>query len=179
MPPPPANGNGHDELRLQQARVLRVLMPDDPTWPVIEWPVVTRAQLCVRAGYSTAYGCSSSINRALHGIPAGSSSGPPHPGLLARGLVEEVVLYIEGRAEDNYRATAAGVRAYQAHVATSGGKLPEVKDAALCVNNRYRDPNEATPPPTNGTLVNGRSHGNWPPMFRPYNPLAEGGRDHA
>jgi hypothetical protein len=147
-PPATADGNGHDELRVPQARVLRALMPAYPSDPPIEWPVVTRGQLNVRAGYSTAYGCSSAINRALHGIPAGSSSGAPHPGLLGLGLVEKIVFdaawygpdsWDGGPAETVYRITAAGIRAYQAYLA-HGGKLPPVKDAATCTNGRYRLP---------------------------------------
>lgn len=120
-------------LRTPQARVLKALVPDDSSWPVSEWPLVNRAQLGVRAGYTPISG---TVTRALNGIRAGSSSGDPHPGLLERGLVEEVPLVIEGVSEVNYRATAAGVRAYQAYM-RAHGTLPEQRDKKSCINNRY------------------------------------------
>ena len=120
-------------LRTPQARCLAALQPEYPDDPVSEWPLVTRAQLGVRAGYTAISG---TVTRALNGIRKGSSSGDAHPGLLARGLVEEVVLTIEGTSEVNYRATAAGVRAYQEYVRQN--KLPEVRDAAICTNDRYK-----------------------------------------
>ncbi len=123
-------------LRTPQARVLAALQPTDLTDPVSEWPLVTRAQLGIRAGYTAISG---TVTRALNGIREGSSSGDPHKGLLALGLVEEVVLDVEGVMETDYRATPAGVVAYQAHLAATG-TLPQVKDAALCVNDRYRKP---------------------------------------
>jgi hypothetical protein len=132
--PPPANGDP-DILRLQQARVLRVLMPDDPASYWTEWPVFTRAWLCRRAGFKITSG---SITRVLNGIrPGNRTSGAPHPGLVERGLVEVVPLDIDGLVEVNYRITAAGIRAYQAYLA-AGGTLPAVKDAALCTNGRYQ-----------------------------------------
>ncbi len=125
-------------LRTPQARVLAALMPDDPTEPVSEWPLVNRAQLSVRAGYTAISG---SVTRVLNGIPAGSSSGDPHPGLLVRGMVEEVALDVDGVREVNYRATPLGVRAYQSYLAARGG-VPPLKDAGSCVNTTrgYRNP---------------------------------------
>lgn len=117
-------------IKTPQARVLAALAPVDPSYPVIDWPTVNRAQLGVRAGYTALSG---SITRALNGIAAGSSSGNAYPGLLARGMIEEVVLDIEGTSEVNYRATALGIRAYQAYI-KANSKLPEVKDASLCAN---------------------------------------------
>lgn len=130
--PPPANST-LPTLRIPQARVLRALLPADPSDPPSEWPLLNRAGLGVGAGCTPTSG---TITRALNGIREGSSSGDAHPGLLALGLVEEVAIDIEGRTEVNYRATLAGVAAYQAFVA-QGGKLPPVKDAAHCTNDRY------------------------------------------
>ena len=121
-------------LRTPQARVLAALVPDDPAAPLIDWPLVTRTQLGVRAGYTATSG---TITRVLNGIRAGSSSGDPHPGLLARGMVVEIVLDVEGASEMNYRATGLGVKAYHEYVAERGG-MPVVKDAAICTNDRYR-----------------------------------------
>src|SRR5689334_18634126 len=109
-------------------------MPDDPSIPRFDWPLVNRAQLAVRAKYT---GTSGSINRALNGLREGSSSGKAHPGLLTLGLVEELVFDIEGVKEVNYRATADGIAAYREHVAEHGEELPPVKDAAFCTNDRY------------------------------------------
>jgi hypothetical protein len=132
---PPADGHGDlNNLRLPQARVLRALMPADPTEPPIEWPLLTRTYLCLRAGFKLTSG---SITRVLNGIrPGNTTSGAPHPGLVERALVEEVVLDICGVEEVNYRITAAGIRAYEAYLAR-GGRLPEVKLAELCTNIRY------------------------------------------
>lgn len=122
-------------LRTPQARILAALMPDDPTDQLCDWPLVTRAQLGVRAGYTAISG---TVTRALNGIRAGSSSGDPHPGLIARGMVEEEILTIEGVSEVNYRATDTGVRAYRAH-AEVHGELPVVRDAGVCTNDRYKN----------------------------------------
>lgn len=126
-------------LRTPQARVLAALMPEYTDDPISEWPLVTRKQLALRAGYTAISG---TVTRVLNGICAGSSSGDPHPGLLARGLVEQEVLNIEGVSETNYRATPLGVRAYQAH----NKKLPPVRDAVICVNTTrgYNNPHLPT-----------------------------------
>lgn len=121
-------------LRTPQARVLAVLQPVYPDDQVSEWPLVTRAQLGVRAGYTAISG---SVTRALNGIREGSSSGDPHPGLLALGYVEEIELDVCGTVETNYRATTAGVIAYKEYLG-SDGSLPPLKDAATCINDRYR-----------------------------------------
>lgn len=120
-------------LRLPQARVLRALVPAYPDDPPGEWPIYTRAVLAMRAGYTALSG---SVTRALNGIHPGSSSGDPHLGLLALGLVEMIEIDVEGTLETNYRATHAGIHAYQRFIA-DGGTLPPVKDAAICTNSRY------------------------------------------
>lgn len=132
------SGGGADEpmpLRTPQARVLEALMPQYADDPLCDWPTVNRAQLGIRAGYNTVGGVviSGTVTRALNGIRPGSSSGDPHPGLLSLGYVEELVFDIEGVKEVNYRITAAGVAAYQAHISAAGG-LPPPRDAASCVN---------------------------------------------
>lgn len=123
------------KLRIPQARLLRALMPDDPSSPSIDWPMLNRAGLGVTAGYTPISG---SVSRALAGIHEGNkTSGDPHPGLLPLGYVEEIVLDIEGLRETNYRITEAGVRAFQRYVA-EGGKLPPLKPVTMCVNHRYK-----------------------------------------
>jgi hypothetical protein len=122
-------------LRTPQARVLAALAPDGDDAARVDWPVVTRAQLGVRAGYTAISG---TITRALNGIRVGSSSGDAHPGLLVRGFVEEVVLDIDGTREVNYRITEVGIRAYRARVAERGPSLPPQRDKATCTNDRYR-----------------------------------------
>jgi hypothetical protein len=124
-------------LRTPQARVLAALMPVDPSDPQSEWPLLTRARLAVRAGYTAISG---TVTRALNGIHEGSSSGDAHPGLLRRGLVVEEQVDVDGISEINYRATVAGVREYLAHIEAHGGKLPVVKDASTCTNDRYKEP---------------------------------------
>lgn len=125
------------DLRLltPQARVLAPLVPADPSDPPSEWPCIPRAALATRAGYTAISG---SVTRALNGIRRGSSSGPPHLGLVARGMVEEVVLDIEGVRELCYRATAVGVAAMRTYLAANGGRLPAHRAKDGCTNHRYR-----------------------------------------
>lgn len=132
----PFRGRNKDEgLRTPQARVLRALMPKRPDSDELCWPLVTRAMLAVRAGYTALSG---TVTRALNGIrPYNKKSGDPHPGLIERGLIEVVRVDVCGLMEVNYRITASGVSAYLRHVADHG-ELPPLKDAALCVNDRYR-----------------------------------------
>lgn len=123
-------------LRLPQVRVLAALVPAYPDDPISEWPLVTRARLGARAGCSPGSG---TITRALDGIRAGWTHGSkPHPGLLARGLVEVVRIDIDGISETNYRMTTAGLAAYRRHLADRG-TLPQVKDRETCTNDRYRE----------------------------------------
>lgn len=85
-------------LRVPQARVLQALMPADPTAHPMDWPVLTRAHLVSRCGYSP----TNSINRILN------STSDTNPGLVKRGLVEVITVVVEDRAESNYRITAVG-----------------------------------------------------------------------
>lgn len=155
-------------MRTPQARVLKALVPladGDPVW---EWPLVTRAQLGVRAGYTAISG---TVTRALDGlkektvrgqkpksgnwVPSpsangeqvwiGNGSGDPHLGLLALKYVEEVVLDIEGTMEVNYRATVAGIAAYKENQKNGGKDLPPLRDAVVCTNDRYKNQNEEKP----------------------------------
>lgn len=84
---------------------------------------------------------SGTVTRAINGTRGGNGTTPPQVGLLEQKLVEEVVLDIEGISEVNYRATADGVRAYQAHVAKHG-ELPKVKDPSTYLNDRYKKNSE-------------------------------------
>lgn len=121
-------------LRTMQARVLSALIPSTPEMPVESWPVLCKAQLGIRAGYTAISG---SITRALNGIPPGSSSGEPHLGLLDLGLVISIILDIDGLEEVNYRTTPAGVAAYQTHIAERG-ELAKRKSVTASTNQRYR-----------------------------------------
>jgi len=122
------------KLRTPQARILAVLQPMYTDDPVSEWPLITRPQLGVLAGYTAISG---TVTRALNGIQPGSSSGDPHLGLLALGYVEEVEVDVCGVLEISYRTTIAGILVYKDHLA-SGRVLPPVKDATTCINDRYR-----------------------------------------
>jgi hypothetical protein len=134
----------NDFLRTPQARILSALMPNNESDPVFYWPLITRAQLGVKAGYTAISG---TVTRALNGIREGSSSGDPYPGVLTRGLVEEVKLDIEGTIEINYRITPAGIKAYQLHIANHGSDLPPCRDKASCVNTDrgYKNPHKPKP----------------------------------
>ena len=130
---PPTTAKRH-VLRTPQARALSALVPEDTSWPVSEWPLLNRANLSVNAGYTAISG---TMTRALNGIKEDSSSGDAHPGLLTLGYVEEVVLDVEGVKEVNYRATVVGAVAYLEWAAVNGG-VPQVKDRAMCINDRYK-----------------------------------------
>ena len=127
------------ELRVPQARVLHALMPADQRAPPFDWPLLCKAILGVRAGYTAISG---SITRALNGIRPGSSSGNTQLGLMALGFVEAEEVDVDGVVEACYRITEAGVSAFEAFFARNGGKLPPLKDAAVHVNtNRgYNNP---------------------------------------
>jgi len=132
----PTSNHAYARLRTPQARVMAALIIEGMDLSAEhECPLVTRAQLHVKAGYTAVSG---SITRALNGIKPGSSSGNPQIGLLAMKMVEEVVLDIEGVKEINYRATAKGVAAYKEFVRSHGGRLPKHRPIDISTNNRYK-----------------------------------------
>lgn len=127
-------------LRVPQARILSALLPPYPDDPPSEWPLVTRQVLARRAGYTPISG---TINRVLHGIPPGSSSGEPHPGLLDLKLIEKLKVDVDGVSEDNYRITPEGIRAIQ-HYFASGKRIPELRNREYCINDRYKKADNPT-----------------------------------
>jgi hypothetical protein len=128
-------------LRTPQARVLSVLCPANPKRTINAWQAYNRPQLALRAGYTTISG---TVIRALHGVRPGGKNDP-HPGLLARGFIDELILDIDGIDEISYRATHLGVSAYQEYI-KKNGELPPLKSAASCTNNRYKK-NKKEPKP--------------------------------
>lgn len=111
-----------NDLLLPMARVLDALKPTEES---NSFPILTRAQLAQRVGYSPRSG---TVTRALHGIQTGSPSGNPYQGLLERGLVIEVLVDgIKG-----FQITADGCNAIE-----KLGELPNLKDKASCINYRY------------------------------------------
>lgn len=126
------------KLRIPHARLLRALLPESPQDSSSEWPVITRATLAVRAGYTPISG---SVTRALNGIRLGSSSGEPQTGLIALGFVEVIEIDIDGVSETNYRITTAGIQAIQQYLVKIN-TLPPVRDASLCTNDRYTQDEE-------------------------------------
>lgn len=129
MPP-----SKREELRIPQARILKALMPLHPDDPPFEWPMITRSQLAIRAGYTIISG---SVTRALNGIrDTNTTSGDPHLGLIGKGMVESVTIDVEGLGEVNYRITAKGIKEFQFFL-KSGGRIPALRDRAICINTRY------------------------------------------
>ena len=110
------------DLRILQARVLYALMPISGSENL---PVLTRVQLAKRVGWSPTSG---TINRALHGVRTGSSSGNPHKGLLDIGLI--VAIDLNGITQ--YQITTEGLKAIEKHPG-----LPKLRNKAICINNRY------------------------------------------
>ena len=149
---------GRPPLRTPQARLLQAMMPPYDGAPEFDWPTWTRAMLGVHAGYTAVSG---TVTRALDGLAArtvrgarpssgkwvqstddpnawvGNGSGDVHPGLLALGLVEVVVLDSDGTRDVCYRATPAGVAAFREHE-RAHGKLPLPRDKSSCINDRYK-----------------------------------------
>ncbi len=125
------------KLRVPQARILQALLPVSEDDCVEEWPLLVRAVMARRAGYSPISG---SVTRALMGVKEGSSSmksGKGMKGLMALGLIETVELDIMGVKETNYRITPLGVKAYEQFV-RSGAKIKPVSgDASAHTNKRY------------------------------------------
>jgi len=128
-------------LKIPQARCMSALMPDDPDSHWSCWPLLTRVEMASRAGINPTTG---TVNRVLHGIPPGSSSGDPHPGLLERGLLHLERIPEDGGSigsttvvyADYYRITEAGVTALRGYLLHH--ELPPVRDKSLCVNDRYQ-----------------------------------------
>lgn len=121
------------ELLVSHARVLKALAPEAEGDLEINWPIHTAHRLALAVGTSPR---SDYVRRALRGLPAGSSSGVEHDGLLALGYVRAIELDIEGHKEVNYKITPAGINALRAHLAQY--PLPPMRPRGLCVNNRYR-----------------------------------------
>lgn len=122
------------KLLLAQVRLLRALLPDDPNDPPTEWPLLTRACLNQRAGFTEKSG---SITKAINGGKGGSKSNTLWPGLLELGLVSRVMVDIDGVMEDNYQITPNGIIAHNAW-AEEHGELRAKRIAASCVNKRYK-----------------------------------------
>ena len=118
------------KLRLPQARVLEALIPTSEA----KTPAINREDLAQMAGFRRKAG---TINRVLHGIPKGSSSGTPHVGLLALGLIEEIPKGVKGTTVLRYRITQMGREALERYK-NEHGDLPPLKDEGTFVNDRYR-----------------------------------------
>lgn len=89
-------------IRPPQLKCLMAMKPDRPASHPINWPVFTRASLCVACGLSP----TNSMNRILHGIKDGPRK---HPGLIQLGYVEILALDIMGTIEYNYVITPKGL----------------------------------------------------------------------
>lgn len=91
-------------VRLPQYKCLKALAGARTT--------LTRTELATKAGFSPTAG---TVNRALHGIAKGSSSGDPFPGLVGLRLVEPFTVELDGGVKEvRYRATPLGRKAAQA-----------------------------------------------------------------
>lgn len=122
-------------IRLPQYRVLKALRPHGG-----KYPAYNRVTLAERAGFR---GSSGTINRALHGIKKGSSSGDPFKGLLDLGFVRPVQVPVDGASpETAYQSTAAGQKAaqrFEKDRKENGRKVGEVRDAKASTNARYTE----------------------------------------
>lgn len=120
-------------LKIPQVRVLQCFTSGRP--------LLTRAKLAERAGFSELSG---TVTRVLNGLREGSSSGAAHPGLVALGYLERVELEVEeGVTETCYRITDAGARALVAWEAARGGKPATMRDKTSSINHRYKRGSDA------------------------------------
>jgi hypothetical protein len=98
-------------------------------------PTLTRIELAKAAGFKAGTG---TINRVLHGIPKGSSSGKPHKGIIDLKLVALIVVTVDGVAVTQYHLTPDGTKALKAFEAEND-KPGKVKKASTCTNDRYAE----------------------------------------
>lgn len=118
-------------LKTLQVRVLKALMSDARGRPSL-----TKPQLARGAGFNRTSG---SVNRALYGIPEGSSSGKPFPGLLCLGLVSQIS--IDG--ETVYQISSLGEETLVEILAGfPDGKLPKARVKGWSLNKRYQGVNK-------------------------------------
>ncbi len=116
------------KLTLPQARVLSTLLPHSTEDLPSEWPLLKRSEMASHASFTSISG---TINRALTGIPEGSSSGPPQSGLKHLGLVEVIGVH--------HRITLKGVLTLVEFFIDRGYlDLPPVRDAITHTNRRYK-----------------------------------------
>jgi hypothetical protein len=113
-------------MSLTEARVLAALSRVRP-----RQASMSRSTLARACGYSSRSG---TVNRALYGVPPGSSSGKPRPGLLNLGYV--TALRPKGMPHDDFEICPAGQAALDAYLADHG-PLPTATDQSSKTNKRY------------------------------------------
>lgn len=129
---------GKRELRVPQARVLNALLR------LGKGAALTRTDLAKLAGFISTSG---TINRVLHGISDGSSSGVPHVGLLELGYVARIA--IKGTRQMKYQITDLGIEAITRYLTTR--TLPTARYKGWSINDRYQglEPDQAEERPIN------------------------------
>lgn len=93
-----------DKITESQAKILRVLAPTSSNQPKIDWPLYTAKLIRELAGYSP----TNSLNRLLNG--QGGTIG-----MVTLGLVEIIVLDVEGINERNFQITEKGIQCLNHH----------------------------------------------------------------
>lgn len=125
------------KLTVPQLRVLRLLMPPDPSQPKYDWPCATRAGIQKTVGATERSGLTTTVLRGRGAAAGHKGTGGSSVRLLTTGLVETVVVEIEeGIKETSYRITEVGIEEYRKFV-ESGGELPPLRSREDCVNRRY------------------------------------------
>lgn len=119
------------KLRVPQARILKALLPKAGQRTV---PAFSRTDLAKKAGLSPLSG---TVNRALNGIPEGSSSGDAHKGLVDLGYLKRIVIKDDSVDEICYEITKSGIKAIQAYLEDHAGRLSKTRDKEVCINHRY------------------------------------------
>ncbi len=100
------------KISKSQARILAILLPDDESEPVSEWPIWTRAMLRKKVGFSE----KNTLNRPING----DSTNKEHLGLLPMGLISEFKMDIDGLIETSYHITPRGIEVYRTYEETKG-----------------------------------------------------------
>ena len=111
------------KLRTPQLRVLAALR---------DGAILSRTRINQAAGFSEGSG---TLNYALNGMKVSKANPRPHPGLMELGLVEKLLLDIDGLEEQCYRITGLGL----AVLVTDGRELGALRSKEVSTNKRYKE----------------------------------------
>ena len=117
-----------ENLRIPQIRVLIALKGTDENGIV---KALSRIKICEECGFTLTSG---TVTRVMRGLPGGTSSGPAFLGLLELGLVNVVLIDVDGITEQCYQITLLGRRVIECY----SENLPAMRSREASTNDRYR-----------------------------------------